>query len=164
MAIEGIIQPEYIQIDEQLRLRKYDGKHDFAFEWYQDIETVKLVDGVEEPYSQGKLNGMYTYLDQHGELYFIEALEGDTYVPIGDVTFWQEDMPIVIGDKKHRGKGIGAKVVRVLIQRGRELGYDTLYVGEIYHFNEGSRRCFEKCGFVAYEETEKGKKYKLTLI
>ena len=164
MAINGIKQPELIQIESSLRLRKFDGVYDFAFEWYQDIETVKLVDGVEEPYSQGKLNGMYTYLDQHGELYFIEALEGDTYVPIGDVTFWQEDMPIVIGDKKHRGKGIGAKVVRVLIQRGRELGYDTLYVGEIYHFNEGSRRCFEKCGFVAYEETEKGKKYKLTLI
>lgn len=76
-----------------------------------DIETVKLVDGVEEPYSQGKLNGMYEYLNQHA----------------------------------------------------RELGYDTLYVDEIYHFNEGSRRCFEKCGFIAYEETKKGKKYKLKL-
>ena len=163
MAIEGIMQPELIQIDEQFRLRKYDGKHDFAFEWYQDIETVKLVDGVEESYSQDKLKGMYGYLNQHGELYFIEALEAGEYVPIGDVTFWREDMPIVIGDKKYRGKGVGGKVVRALIQRGRELGYDTLYVDEIYHFNEGSRRCFEKCGFVAYEETEKGKKYKLTL-
>ena len=76
-----------------------------------DIETVKLVDGVEEPYSQGKLNGMYEYLSQHAI----------------------------------------------------ELGYDTLYVDEIYHFNEGSRRCFEKCGFIAYEETKKGKKYKLKL-
>ena len=76
-----------------------------------DIETVKLVDGVEEPYSQGKLNGMYEYLNQHA----------------------------------------------------RELGYDTLYVDEIYHFNEGSRPCFEKCGFIAYKETKKGKKYKLKL-
>ena len=76
-----------------------------------DIETVKLVDGVEEPYSQGKLNGMYEYLNQHA----------------------------------------------------RKLGYDTFYVDEIYHFNEGSRRCFEKCGFIAYEETKKGKKYKLKL-
>ena len=81
MAIEGITQPEFIQIDEQLRLRKYDGHHDFAFDWYQDIETVKLVDGVEEPYSWGKLNGMYGYLNNHGELYFIEILEGQEYLP-----------------------------------------------------------------------------------
>lgn len=164
MAIEGIIQPEFIQIDDQLRLRKYDGHHDFAFDWYQDIETVKLVDGVEEPYSWGKLNGMYGYLNNHGELYFIEILEGQEYLPIGDVTFWQEDMPIVIGDRKYRGKGIGGKVVRALIQRGKELGYQTLYVDEIYSFNEGSRRCFEKAGFQAYEETEKGKKYKLLIM
>ena len=82
MAIEGIIQPEFIQIDEQLRLRKYDGHHDFAFDWYQDIETVKLVDGVDE----------------------------------------------------------------------------------IYSFNEGSRRCFEKAGFQVYEETENGKRYKCIIM
>ena len=32
MAIQGIEQPEVIQIDESLRLRKYDGVHDFALE------------------------------------------------------------------------------------------------------------------------------------
>ena len=40
MAIEGIIQPEFIQIDDQLRLRKYDGHHDFAFDWYEGDVTV----------------------------------------------------------------------------------------------------------------------------
>ena len=31
--IQGIEQPEIIQIDNTLRLRKYDGVHDFAEEW-----------------------------------------------------------------------------------------------------------------------------------
>lgn len=163
MAIQGVIQPEYIQVDEHLRLRKYDGRHEFAFVWYQDIETVKLVDGVEKPYTMEKLNGMYSYLNQHGELYFIEALEGEFYVPIGDVAFWKDDMPIVIGDKRYRGKGIGKKVVRALVDRGRTLGYDTLYVDEIYYFNGASKRCFEKCGFIAYEVTETGRKYRLKM-
>ncbi len=57
MSIAEIVQPEYIQINNELRLRKYDGG----------------------------------------------------YIPIGDVTFSQEDMPIVIGDKAYRGKGIGEK-------------------------------------------------------
>ena len=106
---------------------------------------------------------MYRYLNNAGELYFIEALENGTYKPIGDVTFWQEDMPIVIGDRNYRGRKIGRRVVSALVQRGIALGYDYLEVGEIYDWNESSRRCFESVGFQAYEKTDKGAKYKLTL-
>ena len=163
MAIQGIVQPEIIQINDTLRLRKYDGVYDFALEWYQDEETVYLVDGKRDPYTIKRLGGMYRYLNDAGELYFIEVLENGTDRPIGDVTFWQEDMPIVIGDRNYRGKKIGRKVVSALVQRGIALGYDYLEVGEIYAWNEGSRRCFESIGFQAYEKTDKGAKYKLTL-
>ena len=92
--IQGVEQPEIIQIDNTLRLRKYDGVHDFALEWYLDEETVYLVDGKRDPYTIERLGGMYRYLNNAGELYFIEVFENGTYKPIGDVTFWQEDMPI----------------------------------------------------------------------
>ena len=161
--IQGIEQPEIIQIDNTLRLRKYDGVHDFALEWYQDEETVYLVDGKRDPYTMERLGGMYRYLNNAGELYFIEALENGTYKPIGDVTFWQEDMPIVIGDRDYRGRKIGRRVVSALVKRGVALGYNHLEVGEIYDWNEGSRRCFESVGFQAYEKTEKGAKYRLLL-
>ena len=59
--------------------------------------------------------------------------------PSGDVTFWREDMPIVIGDRRFRGKGIGGKVVAALIARGRALGWDRLGVAEIYDHNAASR-------------------------
>ena len=163
MAIPGIEQPAIIQVDNTLRLRKYDGVHDFALEWYLDKDTVYLVDGKRDPYTMERLGGMYRYLDNAGELYFIEVLENGTYTPIGDVTFWQEDIPIVIGDSNYRGRKIGRRVVSALVQRGKELGYDHLEVGEIYAWNEGSRRCFESVGFHAYEKTDKGAKYKLTL-
>ena len=163
MAIQGIEQPAVIQIDESLRLRKYDGVHDFALEWYQDEETVYLVDGKRDPYTMERLGGMYRYLNNAGELYFIEVLENGTYKPIGDVTFWQEDMPIVIGDQNYRGKGIGRKVISALIERGKSLGYDHLVVGEIYDWNVGSRKCFEGVGFVPCEKSEKGSSYILTL-
>ena len=163
MAIQGIEQPEMIQIDDALRLRKYDGVHDFALGWYQDEETVWLVDGKRNPYTPERLNGMYRYLNEAGELYFIEVCENGAYKPVGDVTFWQEDMPIVIGDPAYRGKGIGRKVISALIERGKELGYDHLTVEEIYDWNIGSRRCFESAGFVACEKSEKGSLYRLTL-
>ena len=163
MAIQGIEQPEMIQIDDALRLRKYDGVHDFALGWYQDEETVWLVDGKRNPYTPERLNGMYRYLNEAGELYFIEVCENGAYKPVGDVTFWQEDMPIVIGDPAYRGKGIGRKVISALIERGKELGYDHLTVEEIYDWNIGSRRCFESAGFVDCEKSEKGSLYRLAL-
>ena len=162
MGTQGIEQPEIFQIDDTLRLRKYDGVHDFALEWYQDEKTVYLVDGKRDPYTMPRLKGMYEYLNNAGELYFIEVQENGTYKPIGDVTFWQEDMPIVIGYPSYRCRGIGRKVISALIERGKDLGYDHLAVGEIYDWNEGSRRCFESMGFRAYEKTEKGAKYRLT--
>ena len=33
MAIQGMEQPEAIQINDTLRLRKFDGAYDFAQEW-----------------------------------------------------------------------------------------------------------------------------------
>jgi len=163
MAISGVEQPEIIQVTAELRLRKYDGVYDFAFDWYQDEETVYLVDGVKKPYSEEILKFMYEYLNKQGELYFIEVLEEGTYKPIGDVCFWKDDMPIVIGEKAYRGKGIGSKIVSVLIERGKELGYESLRVNEIYEFNIGSRKCFENLGFVAYEKTEKGNRFILEI-
>ena len=159
MAIEGIEQPEMIQVNDHIRLKKFDGKYDFSWKWYQDEELVYLVDGGYAPYDQTRLKRMYEYLDEHGELYFIEILEQEEYIPIGDVTFWQYDMPIVIGDKHYRGKGIGKSVIAALIQRGRALGYEALYVDEIYGYNLASRKCFESLGFQAYEQTEKGYRY-----
>ena len=132
MPIPNVTQPEVLNIESGLRLRMFDDRFDFAFAWYQDEETVYLVDGVKRPYSRQTLSNMYHYLDRQGELYFIEVLEKNIWKPIGDVCFWQEDLPIVIGDPAYRGRGIGRKVVAALIARGRALGYETLKVGEIY--------------------------------
>lgn len=83
MAISGVVQPEILQVDDGLRLRKYDGIYDFAFDWYQDEETAYLVDGVRKPYSEETLQCMYEYLNKQGELYFIEVSENGKFKPIG---------------------------------------------------------------------------------
>ena len=163
MAIEGVEQPAYIQIEDDLRLRRYDGTADFALPWYKDVELVFLVDGVRKAYGREYMYDMYTYLDAHGELYFIEALENGAWTPIGDVAFSREDMPIVIGEPAYRGRGVGRKVVRALMDRGRVLGYETLGVREIYDFNAASIRCFMACGFAPVEKTEQGWRYEAKL-
>ena len=162
MPIPNVEQPDILSVSDILRLRKFDDDFDFAFGWYQDEELVYLVDGVRRPYSRETLSNMYHSLDKHGELYFIEVLE-ERWKPVGDVCFWKEDMPIVIGDPTYRGKGIGSQVIAALIGRGRELGYDRLVVNEIYEYNFASRKCFENAGFRILEKTEKGNRFYMDL-
>lgn len=163
MPIPEIDQPEILPISDTLQLHRYDGKYDFALAWYQDAETVYLVDGVRTPYDPEKLSRMYTWLDKHGELYWIEAIQDGAFSPIGDVTLWQEDMPIVIGEPSFRGKGVGKAVVNTLIARGRALGFDHMAVGEIYRYNKASQALFESAGFRQSGETKNGFSYRLAL-
>lgn len=88
-------------------------------EWYLDPDILLPMDGAVKPYSLENIKGMYQYLRKHGELYIIEYLENGEWNPIGDVTFWREDMPIVIGRKDLHGRGIGKRVVHSLIERAR---------------------------------------------
>ena len=163
MAIPGVEQPACMEINETLRLRRYDGTADFAFAWYQDPELVYLVDGVKTPYSRETLYNMYNYLAARGEMYFIEAKAGAAFVPIGDVAFSETDLPIVIGEPAYRGRGIGRQVVRALMGRGRALGFKKLGVREIYDFNTASIRCFTACGFAPVEQTDRGWRYEAKL-
>ena len=163
MPMPGVTQPEILPVDDGLRLRRFDGVYDFALSWYQDEDMVYLVDGVRLAYDMDRLTRMYTCLDQRGELYFIEAREGEGWRPIGDVTLMRDDMPIVIGDGALRGRGVGRRVIRALIRRGRALGFDSLGVQEIYAFNPASRRCFEGAGFRVCGETDRGWRLSLSL-
>ena len=164
MPIKNVNQPEIITINTELRLRKFDNKYSFAFEWYQDEDTVKLVDGLNaEKYDSAKLKRMYEYLNNIGELYFIEILDNKKFMPIGDVTFWKDDMPIVIGNANYRGKGIGKQVVRALIQRAAELGYGEIKVREIYTYNIASQKLFESVGLKKTGCTKDGFSYTLTI-
>ncbi|HFI0644596.1 TPA: GNAT family N-acetyltransferase [Streptococcus suis] len=163
MAITEIEQADILEIDKQVRLRRYDGQHDFAFDWHQDLELVWLVDGDKERYSYDLLNRMYDYLSKNGECYFIEILEDNQFIPIGDVTLFKDDFAIAIGDKRYWNKGIGTKVLQRMIERAREVGLEEILVEEIYDWNTGSRKLFEKCGFEAVEKTKKGWSYRLTV-
>ena len=106
---------------------------------------------------------MYGYLSKNGECYFIEILEDEKYQPIGDVTLFKDDFAIAIGDRRYWKKGIGTKVLHRMIERAREVGLEEILVKEIYDWNTGSRKLFEKCGFEAVEKTQKGWSYKMIL-
>ena len=155
-----------IQIDDSLRLVPYflADHRDAALAWYQDVDLVELVDGIRIPYSPEKLNAMYSYLERHGNLFWIEFREKGEWLPIGDVTLSQENLPIVIGNPTYQHQRLGRKVLKTLIDLARKKGWKQLKVQEIYTFNRISRRCFESLGFVESGTTENGVSFVLTLI
>lgn len=154
---------DILQIDDGLRLRRYDGAADFALAWYQDGKTVRLTDNSDRLYDRKRLYDMYGWLNGRGELYFIEIKGENGFFPVGDVTLCKDDIPIVIGDARFRGRGVGGKVLAALIGRARSLGWKELFVREIYDFNEASKRLFTRAGFVPCGSTKCGTSYRLAL-
>ncbi|MCO7125208.1 GNAT family N-acetyltransferase [Sporolactobacillus shoreicorticis] len=156
-------QPELLNISCTLRLRKFNRVAPQALVWYQNEETLRLVcRNNPAPFDLVRLKRMYDYLEQHGELYYIECADNGWFHAIGDVTLCPHDLPIVIGDPAYRGKGIGSQVIRALTIRAMNYGIKELYVEDIYDDNIGSRRAFQKCGFTASKKTQFGHSYRLT--
>ena len=168
MPFENITQPEIINIDEMLRLRAYDGNFSIAFPWYQDDVVRKFSEGITDPDKRLDLDWValkLNSLSESGELYFIEVLEGDAYIPIGDVTLQENNPPIEIGVAKYRGIGIGTKVMQTLVKRAKEVGIKKIYNAGCYEDNFASQKMFEKSGFtlVHYDEEKRRKVFEIDL-
>ncbi len=136
--------------DGDLRLRELQAADiDTALGWYQDPYVLRMSEGpAAEPFDRQRVERMYAVLGELGELYVIEVPEGDVWRAIGDATLARDTLPIVIGERRYRGKGIGGRVLDLLIGRARQLGWPRLEVKHVYAYNEASRRLFLSRGFV----------------
>ena len=158
-------QPEIININDTLRLKtpkKTDW--DLAYPWYQNQQVMYLSEGVKhQTYELDQIYNMYEYLSTRGELYFIEVKEDGRFKAIGDVTLWEENLPIAIGEEAYWGQSIGKLVIQTLLKRAKSLGMTKISVPAIYHYNERSLRLFESCGFKKVGENETEKSYEKLL-
>ena len=90
---------------------------------------------------------MYEYLSNAGECYFIEVLENGKFIPVGDVTVKEENPPIVIGEARYRGIGLGKQVMAAVLKRAIDLGYSKIYGSVVYDYNIASQKLHEALGF-----------------
>ena len=135
--------------DGDLRLRTFAPRDvDAALGWYQDPLVLRMSEGSDAvPFDRLRVERMYAYLARIGELYMIEVREDSQWRTIGDVTLAKDTLPIVIGEAEYRGRGIGGRVLDLLIARARALGWSSLHLKHIYTYNERSRRLFLSRGF-----------------
>ena len=166
MAINNIEQPNIININESLRLIKYNGNYEIALSGYQDPYVYQNSEGIFDDTKKPNLEyikGMFKWLNNNGELYYIQVKDGQDYISIGDVTIKDVNPPITIWYEKYRFIGIGTKVMKAVIKRIKELGYEKITGTTIYKWNLSSQRMHEKLGFVKVDENEDEYIYELLL-
>ena len=166
MPIKNIEQSAVIEIDDDIRLLKYNGDYDIALIGYQDPYVYQNSEGIFDDTKKPDINyikGMFEWLNNNGELYYIQIREGQDFISIGDVTIKDVNPPIAIWYGKYRGIGIGTKVMKIVIKRLKELGYEKITGTTIYKWNESSQRMHEKLGFVKVDENEDEYIYELLL-
>lgn len=136
--------------DGDLRLRAYDPLRDVdtALLWYRDAEVLRMSEGPgASPFDRPRVARMYEHLSSVGELYMIEVFEASGWRTVGDVTLAHDTLPIVIGEARYRGRGLGSRVLDLLIARARGLGWVQLEAKRIFTYNAASRRLFSSRGF-----------------
>ena len=157
MALKEFVQPEIIDINESLRLRKYDGHYELFLPGYQNPVVYQNSEGIFDESRIPNLdyvNGVCTYLAKVGELYYIEVKENGIYVPIGDVTVKDENPPIAIWVDAYRGKGIGKLVMQAVIDRLKKQGFAKITGSTVYQWNTASQKLHEDLGFHRVSEDE----------
>ncbi|BFT72508.1 hypothetical protein [Paenibacillus sp. P36] len=101
-----------ILMDNDLWLRPIIIPNDIetAVSWYQNPEVLYYSEGGEAstPYDFERVEVMYSFLSNKAEIYIIEINTIDGWLPIGDVSLFQESgVLIVIGNSAYRSSGIG---------------------------------------------------------
>ena len=150
-------RPVIIPVTPTLRLRQFDGNYAAFLPGYEDPVVYRNSEGILDDAKKPDLayvRGMCDYLNHAGEFYYIEALEGDAFVPVGDVTVKAENPPIAIWYPQYRGRGIGTTVMRAVIARLKELGVTKITRTRVFKWNPESKRMHEQLGFVQVGENE----------
>jgi RimJ/RimL family protein N-acetyltransferase len=147
---DRVASPRTTLYDGSLRLRPAVLPDDVTLgaPWYSDPEVLHFSEGEgTPPYDAEMVERMYRQLAAHGELYIIEVQHGAEWRAIGDAALCPNSLPIVIGEAAFRSRGLGTRVLRLMIRRARALGWAKLGIQGIYTYNIRSRRLFERAGF-----------------
>lgn len=119
-----------------------------ATPWYSEPEVLELSESGADPYDPSRVRRMFESMSKKGELYVIEALEEPGWRAVGDASLLIDAIPIVIGDPAFRSRGLGTRVLELLVDRARELGWSSIRVSGVLTYNERALRMYRRAGFV----------------
>lgn len=135
--------------DVRLRPLSLDEDLASAVRWYRDPEVLHFSEGsATAAYDERNVRAMYEHLGTDGEVFVIEALDDrGEWEAVGDAVLHPQMTPIVVGDARHRGRGLGSVVLQHLIARARVAGWSHLHAAKVFADNERSLRMLRSAGF-----------------
>lgn len=136
--------------DGNVRLRPIELEKDMGsfLEWYTNPDVLFYSEGPKAmPYDSDVIHRMCAKLSELGEAYIIEVEENGTWKAIGDASITKDKTPITIGAEEYWGKGIGTRVLGLLIERARQLKLEKLKVSRINEYNARSLKLYTRAGF-----------------
>ena len=129
-------------VDSEITLVPYYPNEEITFRWYQDKEVCKQVDNRDDIYTIETLRTMYSYLNTHGECYYIQY-KG---VLAGDVTLRDNAEISIVVCKEYQNRHIGRRCIKAMVDIAREKGFGKVKAN-IYSFNVQSQKGFMSVGF-----------------
>lgn len=147
------MEPRILNSGKDLRLRAVNADEyaSVAVPWYHDAEVLDLSEGGSKPYDEARVRRMFQATSRKGEVYIIELRDDDRWVAVGDAALLSDATAIIIGSEMHRSRGIGSRVLRLLIRRAKELSWATVWVSGVLARNERSLRMYKRAGFKEYD-------------
>ena len=129
-------------VDLEITLVPYYPNPDVALAWYQDLDVCRQVDNIDHAYTPDLLNKMYTWLNTHGDCYYIRYC-GKL---VGDVSLRDNAEISIVICKKYQNLHIGRRCIAEMLALAREKGLKEVRAN-IYSFNTQSQKMFESVGF-----------------
>ncbi|MBQ9910542.1 MAG: GNAT family N-acetyltransferase [Lachnospiraceae bacterium] len=129
-------------VDRDIELIPYYPDPDTALQWYLDPDVCRQVDNIDHVYDEELLDRMYTYLNTHGDCYYIRYRDQ----MVGDVSLRDNSEISIVVCKEFQNRHIGRRCVLDMISLAREKGMKEVRAN-IYAFNTQSQRMFEAAGF-----------------
>jgi RimJ/RimL family protein N-acetyltransferase len=136
--------------------------NEYYYNWLCDPEINQFLETRYFPHSQENIREFVKSMDGNSNEILLAICDSDTHKHIGNIKLgpinWihrYADISLLVGDKSYWGKGIATEAIRLVT----EFAFYSLNLHKVkagcYAMNIGSRKAFEKVGFVLEGELKK---------
>lgn len=120
-----------------------------TFIWANDPlnRRMSLKDGITPPDTHMRF--FFAELDNREGLYLIiEALDGESWTPIGQARFYKDGAISIMLDERYRGRHLASPAISKVIDFARNFFPVDTVTAEILRGNTPSIKAFKRAGFV----------------
>jgi len=138
--------------------RTDDAWDDYSWETDPELARLDAAPVLTMPYTEylEEYSGELTYYYSSGKRFAIDTLDGEH---IGNCSYYNYDesrketeLGIMIGNRDYWSIGYGTDVITTLVDHiFNSTNLKTL------NWNDRAQKCFQKCGFIKYGESTRGK-------